>query len=66
MPSALTPELGLLVKLGSIAVHAEEYLSPNGHQFDGVALRQLLEDAEVKSWIKEMDKMAMLPKKRRS
>lgn len=58
------PRLSLLVKLGSIAVHADEMLSPQGHQFDKIAIRSLLEDSEVKEWIKQMDASALLPRKR--
>ena len=60
----LKPEISLLSKLGSIAVHADEMLSPKGHDFDKIALTSLLNDPEVKAWIAAMDKMAMLPKKR--
>ena len=60
----LKPSVALLSKLGSIAVHVEELLSPKGHDFDKIALEQLLNDAEVKVWISDMDQMAMLPKKR--
>lgn len=60
----LQPDVGLLVKLGSIAVHAEEMMSPGGHHFDHVVLRQLLDDGEVKDWLKEMDRLALIPKKR--
>jgi len=60
----LRPELSLLVKLGSIAVHVEEMLSPKGHYFDKEAIRSLLNDEEVKQWIKEMNRLAFLPKKR--
>lgn len=59
------PTLTLLVKLGSIAVHADEFISPYGHQFDQDALKSLLDDAEVKAWLKEMDELAFLPKKRK-
>lgn len=62
--SVLKPELSLLVKLASIAVHTEEYLSPKGHQFDVVALKALLNDAQVKKWLAEMNKNAFLPIKR--
>lgn len=55
----------LLMKLGSIAVHAQEMLSDDGHAFDRVALKQLLDDVEVKDWIAEMTKMALLPVKRK-
>jgi hypothetical protein len=62
--NAMKPSPSLLCKLGSIAVHAEEMLSPSGHDFDRIALKSVLDDAEVKQWISEMDSMAMLPKKR--
>lgn len=58
----LQPPLALLVKLGSVAVHAEELLSPFGHQFDRTALETLLKDAELQAWVKEMG--AFLPRKR--
>jgi len=61
MSDPLKPSVALLVKLGSIAVHVEEMMSPKGHQFDRVALQTLLNDAEVVEWRKAMDKMAMLP-----
>ena len=61
---ALRPELRLIVKLGSIAVHADEMLSSDSHDYDRIALQQLLADPEVVEWIDAMDKMAMTPKKR--
>jgi len=60
----LEPDTSLLVKLGSIAVHIEEAMSAKGHHFDLVALRQLVSDPEVKAWLREMDKMALVPRKR--
>lgn len=60
----LKPTVSLIVKLGSIAVHVEEMLSPKGHTFDRAALQTLLDDAEVKDWIAQMNAMAMLPVKR--
>jgi hypothetical protein len=61
----LQPTLVMLIKLGSIAVHADEITEDEGHAahaFDMVALRQLIDDPEVKAWIKEMG--AYLPLKR--
>ncbi len=63
------PGLSLLVKLGSIAVHADELLdhSPNavrGHEHDRIAIKSLLSDAEVSDWIADMTKSGMLPVKR--
>lgn len=64
MSDPFKPSIPLLVKLGSIAVHVEELLSPTGHHFDRAALKTLLDDQEVIDWRKAMDKMAMLPVKR--
>jgi hypothetical protein len=64
MSDPFKPSITLLVKLGSIAVHVEEILSPKGHDFDRHALQTLWEDAEVKEWIAQMNKMAMIPVKR--
>lgn len=50
----LKPSVALLSKLGSIVVHFEEVLSPKGHAFDAHALKSLLNDPEVKHWVKEM------------
>jgi len=62
MDEELKPSLSLLVKLGSIAVHTEELMSPKGHDFDRFALATLLKDAEVVTWIKQMG--CLLPVKR--
>jgi hypothetical protein len=64
MNDPLEPEITLLIKLGSIAVHADEMLSPKGHEYDKIALKGLLNDPEVIEWLSKMDKMAFLPKKR--
>ena len=60
----LKPELALLIKLGSIAVHADEMFSPSGHQFDKITLNNLLQDPELKAWLQEMDARGLLPVKR--
>jgi hypothetical protein len=60
----LQPSPSLLCKLSSIAVHADELLSPKGHDFDKTALLQVLQDPEVQDWIKAMIKMGMAPVKR--
>lgn len=51
-------------RFGSIAVHADEFLSPNGHNFDRVALETLLNDGELKEWICQMTKLGLLTVKR--
>jgi hypothetical protein len=60
----LSPSAALLCKLGSLVVHAEEMLSAKGHHFDLDTIRSLLADSEVKAWLAQMDKLALLPKKR--
>lgn len=65
----LSPSASLLVKLGSIAVHADELLTltpaaMRGHEHDKIAIQQLLRDQEVMQWVEEMHKNAMLPVKR--
>ena len=65
MTDIKSPNLSLLVKLGSIAVHANGLLSPEGHHFDKAALQSLLDDAEVTQWLANMDKQTFLPKRRK-
>lgn len=60
--NAQKPSLGLLCKIGSIVVHADELISPGGHEVDHTALQSLLMDAEVREWIIEMG--PFLPVKR--
>lgn len=64
MNNPLQPSASLLSKLGSIVVHLEELNGPGAHHFDKVAMDQLLNDPEVREWVKQMDSMAMLPRKR--
>jgi hypothetical protein len=56
-----TPTPTLLVKLGSIARHAEEAIGPTGHQADWQAISALLGDAEVSEWMAQLDRYALLP-----
>lgn len=60
-----TCELSLLTKLGSLAVHCEELLSKDGHEFDKAAIESILTDKEVRAFLKNMSEMALLPVKRR-
>ena len=52
----------LLMKLGSIIVHSDEFLSPKGHEFDRLAILSGLADKEVQQWIIDMG--VYLPVKR--
>lgn len=60
----LKPNSQLLIKLGSIIIHYQEFLSPGGHQFDKTTAETLLENEDVKEWIKGMNDLALLPQKR--
>ena len=60
----MKPTPGLLAKLGSLVVHADEGLSEGGSNFDLMAFRSLLDEPDVKEWIKEMNALALLPVKR--
>jgi len=62
--SPLTPSTQVLVALGSIVVHAQEYFSGAGHEFDKHAIFSAIETPGVKDWLVAMDKMALLPVKR--
>ena len=59
----LNPTPSLLCKLGSLAVHVDEMA--DGHAFDRAAVQSLLEDEEVQQWLKEMDQLALVPRKRK-
>jgi hypothetical protein len=59
------PGLTLLCLLGSIIVHADEYLSADGHPYDLQEFKNLMQDPEVKEWLDAMNKLALLPKKRK-
>lgn len=64
MIDPLKPTVPLLVKLGSLAVHIEEMLSPTGHEYDRAAIDTILTDLEVAAWLAAMGKMGFLPVKR--
>jgi hypothetical protein len=64
LDESLKPSTALLVKLGSIAVHVEEFLD-DGHEFDLAALKTLRNDPEVLAWMAVMGRNAFLPVKRK-
>lgn len=71
MTYVLVPHPGLLAKLASALVHADEYLEScdsgdvNGAHFDLQAFRSTIADPEVQEWIKEMTRLAFAPVKRK-
>ena len=64
MGDPLKPNPALLCKLGSVIVHADEFLSPGGHHLDETAFRMALADPDVQGWLAQMRAMAMVPLKR--
>lgn len=64
MSDPFKPSVGLLAKLGSFAQHVDEVSGEDGHAFDWSAIRSLLADGEVVSWLDKMHKQGLLPVKR--
>jgi hypothetical protein len=64
LDEALNPPTTLLIKLGSLIVHLQEWSSPGAHDFDKVSIDTLLSDPEVVAWLETMDRAAFLPKRR--
>lgn len=62
MSDALKPNMTLLVKIGSALIHFDEATSAEGRGVDMAIARRLLEDSDVRKWIKDMG--ALLPLKR--
>lgn len=56
--------LSLEVKLGSVLVHVQELLSPEGHPVDRQALESLLSDPEVTAFQEALEAKALLPLRR--
>ena len=60
----LKPEAGLLIKLGSALIHAQEFLEPRGHPLDKNTFDALMSQPDVLEWIEGMNNLALLPRKR--
>ena len=58
------PITSLVVKLASLARHAEELLEGSGHSLDVEAIRGLVSDPEVQEAFSYLDGLALLPVKR--
>ncbi len=56
--------LSTAAKVGSILVHVEEVME-DGHGFDVIAMRSLLNDVEVQRFLTALRKMTLLPLKRK-
>lgn len=61
---ALSPTPALLIKLGSIITHYEEFLSDKGNRVDLDTAQVLRKDQEVMDWFDKMNVLALLPLKR--
>lgn len=55
----------LTIKLASIAVHAEELFSPDGHELDKGSIEGLLRDPEVRAFLDDPKNAVLLPLKRK-
>lgn len=64
LDEAIKPNLSLLMKLGSLIVHYEEFQSEKRHEFDLVAIETLRNDLEVREWFAVMSKNGMVSVKR--
>ena len=64
MIDTLAPPIAVLAKIGSIIVHLDEGSGNDGHHFDWIALRQLLADRDVQTWLEGMQKLALVPRRR--
>lgn len=60
----MQPSIAVLAKLGSIAIHADEYLSSDGWPIDRMSLMQALNDPDVQAWLAAMQARALVPVKR--
>lgn len=63
--SDLQPSVSVGILLASLAVHVEELMSPTGNaEFDGVAIRGILANPEVKAYLDTLRPLSLLPEKR--
>lgn len=60
----LMPDAAMLIKIGSLIVHYQEYTSPAGHTFDKTAIDTLEADKDVQQWLYAMSEKGFLPLKR--
>ena len=54
LPAEFPTSITLLAKLAAIAIHAERIISPDDNAVDHTTLRSLLDDPELKAWMKSM------------
>ncbi len=64
MSDVLKPSVQLLIKLGSIIAHYEEWTSKTGHEFDKITIDSIMNEEDVIEWFKGMRELSLLPLKR--
>lgn len=64
IPDFLVLAPTLAAKLAAVVVHADEMLSPGGHDFDRVALEQAARDPEVQDWVQRCGPLAPVKRSR--
>ena len=61
---ALRFDLGLFASLGSLAVHVDEALSPDGHRFDALAMQGITAQPNVQQFVGALQAQGLVPEKR--
>lgn len=64
MIKEIQPSKEVLIKLGSLVVHIEEYLSEKSSEYDKITIQALLADQDLQDWVSKLDELALVPKKR--
>lgn len=64
MADPLHPTAQVLIALGSIIVHYEEWTSDKGDPMDKTTIDSLRNQPDVAQWFKEMEAAMFLPLKR--
>jgi hypothetical protein len=63
---ALNPSPQVLIKIGSLLVHYQEFNSSDGHYVDKAAIDSLEQDEDIQEWLRVMAEAALVPLKRKS
>lgn len=63
-PKNLSPKLDVAIKVASALVHAQEFMSADGHPFDRDVFDSLMNDPGVVAWMATLNAASLLPRKR--
>lgn len=58
------PTEAVAIRMASALIHADEFMSPHGHEFDLEAFRRVFDDPDVSAYLQELDALALLPLRR--